>query len=228
MAVQGDDFVCLPDDNGLNHIDTLLKSKCTAKDVGTLGFEDSDAKNLRLWNSVFRGATEWHPRHLRRHVLLRPTSRWKWQSRAAPCLASLLLGVVHVCRCGRVCPPTFEFTGRGRQLARGQSEEEVCLLRRRPSALHNARDHDGQVTLRMLFRVSCTTLNNTAFVREIDVAESAWTIETEVLEMQSCVSARGLSVLSIVGTTSCMEWCVEHMRVCEWFTLMTKIMSGLA
>ena len=123
---------------------------------------------------------------------------------------------------------TFEFTGRGRQLARGQSEEEVCLLRRRPSALHNARDHDGQVTLRMLFRVSCTTLNNTAFVREIDVAESAWTIETEVLEVQSCVSARGLSVLSIVGTTSCMEWCVEQMRVCEWFTLMTKIMSGLA
>ena len=47
-------------------------------------------------------ASAWHPRHLRRHVLLRPTSGWKWQSRAAPCLAGLLLGVVHVCRCGKV------------------------------------------------------------------------------------------------------------------------------
>ena len=45
-AVRGDDFVCLSDDDGLKYIDSLLKSKCTAKDVGTLGFEDSDVKSL--------------------------------------------------------------------------------------------------------------------------------------------------------------------------------------
>ena len=44
MALRGDDFVCLSDDNGLKHIDKLLKSKQTAKDMGTLGFEDSDVK----------------------------------------------------------------------------------------------------------------------------------------------------------------------------------------
>ena len=30
MAVHGDDFVCLSDDDGLKHIDSLLKSKYTA------------------------------------------------------------------------------------------------------------------------------------------------------------------------------------------------------
>ena len=37
MAVHGDVFVCLSDDDGLEHIDSLLKSKYTAKDVGTFG-----------------------------------------------------------------------------------------------------------------------------------------------------------------------------------------------
>ena len=54
MAVQGDDFVCLSDDDGLKHIDSLLKSKYTAKDMGTLGFEDSDVKSLLLLNRAFR------------------------------------------------------------------------------------------------------------------------------------------------------------------------------
>ena len=54
MAVQGDDSVCLSDDDGLKHIDSLLKSKHTAKDMGTLGFEDSDVKSLLLLNRVFR------------------------------------------------------------------------------------------------------------------------------------------------------------------------------
>ena len=54
MAVHGDDFVCLSDDAGLKHIDSLLKSKCTAKDMETLGFEDSDVKSLLLLNRVFR------------------------------------------------------------------------------------------------------------------------------------------------------------------------------
>ena len=36
MAVHGDDFVCLSDDDGLKHIDSLLKSKYTAMDMGTL------------------------------------------------------------------------------------------------------------------------------------------------------------------------------------------------
>ena len=54
MAVQGDDFVCLSDDDGLEHIDRLLKSKYTGKYMGTLGFEDSDVKSLLLLNRVFR------------------------------------------------------------------------------------------------------------------------------------------------------------------------------
>ena len=40
ITVHGDDFLCLSDDGGLAHIDGLLKSKYTAKDMGTLGFED--------------------------------------------------------------------------------------------------------------------------------------------------------------------------------------------
>ena len=44
VAVHGDDFMCLSDDDGLKHIDSLLESKYTAKDMGTLGFEDSDVK----------------------------------------------------------------------------------------------------------------------------------------------------------------------------------------
>ena len=54
VAVRGDDFVCLSDDDGLKHIDSLLKSKYTAKDMGTLGFEDSDVKSLLMLNRVFR------------------------------------------------------------------------------------------------------------------------------------------------------------------------------
>ena len=45
-AVRGDDFVYLSDDDGLKHIDSLLKSKYTAKDMATLGFEDSDVKSF--------------------------------------------------------------------------------------------------------------------------------------------------------------------------------------
>ena len=44
--------VCVSDDDGLNHIDSLLKSKYTAKDMGTLGFEDPDVKSLLLLNRV--------------------------------------------------------------------------------------------------------------------------------------------------------------------------------
>ena len=54
MAVHGDDFVCLSHDDGLTYIDTLLKSKYTAKDMGTLGFDDSEVKSLLLLNRVFR------------------------------------------------------------------------------------------------------------------------------------------------------------------------------
>ena len=46
--------MCLSDDDGLKHIDNLLKSKYTAKHMGTLGFEDSDVKSLLLLNRVFR------------------------------------------------------------------------------------------------------------------------------------------------------------------------------
>ena len=54
MALHGDGFVCLSDDDGLKHIDSYLKSKYTAKDMGTLGFEDSDVKSLLLLNRVSR------------------------------------------------------------------------------------------------------------------------------------------------------------------------------
>ena len=46
--------LCLSDDDGLKHIDSLLKFEYTAKDMGTLGFEDSDVKRLLLLNRVFR------------------------------------------------------------------------------------------------------------------------------------------------------------------------------
>ena len=47
MAVHGNDFVCLADDDGLKHIDNeLLESKHTAKDIGTLGFGESDVKKV--------------------------------------------------------------------------------------------------------------------------------------------------------------------------------------
>ena len=52
--MHGDDFVCLSDDNGLEDMDSLLISKYTAKDMETLGFEDSDVKSLLLLNRVFR------------------------------------------------------------------------------------------------------------------------------------------------------------------------------
>ena len=58
MAVHSDDFVCLSDDDGLKHIDSLFKSKYTAKDMGTLGFEDSDVKSLLLLTRVFRVGTD--------------------------------------------------------------------------------------------------------------------------------------------------------------------------
>ena len=54
MAVHGDDCACLSDDNGLKHIDSLLKSKYTAKDMGTLEFEGSDVKSFLFLNRVFR------------------------------------------------------------------------------------------------------------------------------------------------------------------------------
>ena len=53
-AVHGEDFVCLSDDDGLEHIDNLLKSTYTAKDMGTVGFGDSDVKSLLLLNRAFR------------------------------------------------------------------------------------------------------------------------------------------------------------------------------
>ena len=64
MAVCGYDFVCLSDDDGLKHIDSLLKSKYTAKDVGTLEFEDSHVKSLLLLNRVFRVGVDQTGQHL--------------------------------------------------------------------------------------------------------------------------------------------------------------------
>ena len=57
MSVRCDDLLCLSDVDGLNHIESLLKSKYTAKDLGTLGFEDSDSKLLLFLNRVFKVGT---------------------------------------------------------------------------------------------------------------------------------------------------------------------------
>ena len=57
MVVRSDDSVCLLDNDGLNHIETLLKSKYRAKDMGTLGFEDSNAKSLLSSNRAPRAGT---------------------------------------------------------------------------------------------------------------------------------------------------------------------------
>ena len=56
--MHGDDFVCLSDDDGLKHIESLQISKYTAKDMGTLGFEDSDVKSILLLTRVFRVGTD--------------------------------------------------------------------------------------------------------------------------------------------------------------------------
>ena len=52
LAMHGDNFECWLDDDGLKHIDTLLKSK----DVHgrTLGFKDSNLNNLVSLNCGFR------------------------------------------------------------------------------------------------------------------------------------------------------------------------------
>ena len=56
--MHGDDFVCLSDGDGLQHIDKLLKSKYTAKDMETVRFADSDVKRLLLLNRVFGVGTD--------------------------------------------------------------------------------------------------------------------------------------------------------------------------
>ena len=65
MAVHGDDFVCLSDDDGLQHIDSLLKSEYTAKDMGTLGFGDSDVNSFPSLNRVFRDGVDQTGQHLK-------------------------------------------------------------------------------------------------------------------------------------------------------------------
>ena len=48
-VVHDDDFVCLSDDHGLEHISQLLKSIYTAKKtMGRLGFEDSDREKCSV------------------------------------------------------------------------------------------------------------------------------------------------------------------------------------
>ena len=71
MAVHGDDFVCLSDDDGLNHIDKILKSKYTTKHMGTPVFEESDVKSLLLLNRVFRVGTDQTGQYLDNELDLR-------------------------------------------------------------------------------------------------------------------------------------------------------------
>ena len=50
--------MCLSDDDGLKHIDSFLKSKYTAQDVGTIGLEDLHVKSFQLLNRVFGVGTD--------------------------------------------------------------------------------------------------------------------------------------------------------------------------
>ena len=50
--------LCLSDEDGLDHIDSLLKPTYTAKDMATLGFEEANAKSVLLLNRVFRVQTD--------------------------------------------------------------------------------------------------------------------------------------------------------------------------
>ena len=54
MAVHGDDFVCLSDEDGLKHIDSLLKSKYTAKTWERWDSKIQKVKSPLLLNRVFR------------------------------------------------------------------------------------------------------------------------------------------------------------------------------
>ena len=54
MAVRGDDIVCLSDDDGLKHIDNLLKSKYTAKKYGNTWIRRLRRESFMLLNRVFR------------------------------------------------------------------------------------------------------------------------------------------------------------------------------
>ena len=59
MAVHGDDCcMFFRRSRTQSHRLTLLKLKNTAKEVGTIGFQDSDAKRLLLLNRVFRVGTD--------------------------------------------------------------------------------------------------------------------------------------------------------------------------
>ena len=57
MAVHGDDFVCLSDDDGLKHIDSLLNSKIHSARHGNtwirrFGYDVLDSKQIKLDSSV--------------------------------------------------------------------------------------------------------------------------------------------------------------------------------
>ena len=54
MSVHGDDFMVLGDDLGLEHVDKLLAGNHTAKNLGTLGFEEGCASELQLLNRGIR------------------------------------------------------------------------------------------------------------------------------------------------------------------------------
>ena len=72
--MHADDFVCLSDDDGLKHIDSLPQSKYTARDMGTVGFEDSDVKSLLLLNHVFRVGVDQTGQYLDIEPDLRPST----------------------------------------------------------------------------------------------------------------------------------------------------------
>ena len=63
--MHGVDSVCLSDEAGPNHIYSLLKSKYAAKELGTLGFEDS------VWMQREYQDSEYTTRESTRHVGVR-------------------------------------------------------------------------------------------------------------------------------------------------------------
>ena len=58
MVVHGDDFLCLADDDGLQHVDDKLRSRYTVKDLGTLGPDEKDVRKLNVLNRTFVFGTD--------------------------------------------------------------------------------------------------------------------------------------------------------------------------
>ena len=56
--MRGDNSVCLAHEDGPKHIDSLLTTKFTAKNMCTLGFDEGDSEKLLLLSRICRGGRD--------------------------------------------------------------------------------------------------------------------------------------------------------------------------